>query len=118
MAKAEARLRSLKQFQSSSKKPFLSEVNKKESDGWLGGAIEDDHLPFQARGVEILHVIPARFPSVWHTMADDGEHLDIPTVKDWAKLVTAFAAEWLELDGYLPSAKKRDTLSEIDRTEL
>lgn len=118
MANAETRMRSLKQFQSKSSKPFLSEANKKDSDRWLGGAIEDDHLPFQARGVDILHMIPAPFPHVWHTMADDGEHLDIPTVKDWAKLVTAFAAEWMELDGYLPRPQKRSTVPETDRTEL
>lgn len=118
MAQAESRLRALKQFQSSSAKPFLPELNKQEGDRWLGGAIEDDHLPFQARGVDILHMIAAPFPHVWHTMDDDGEHLDIPTVKDWAKLVTVFAAEWMELDGYLPSLHKRSTKPEIDRSEL
>jgi glutaminyl-peptide cyclotransferase len=63
-------------------------------------------------------MIPAPFPAVWHTMADDGEHLDIPTVKDWAKIVTAFSAEWLELDEYLLPPKKRSTHLEADRTEL
>lgn len=118
MANAETRLRSLKQLQTTPTSPFLREANKKESDRWLGGAIEDDHIPFQARGVDILHMIPAPFPAVWHTMADDGEHLDIPTVKDWAKIVTAFAAEWMELDGYLLPPKKRNPSPETERTEL
>ncbi|KAI4744590.1 glutaminyl-peptide cyclotransferase [Aureobasidium sp. EXF-12298] len=118
MANAETRLRSLKQLQTTPASPFLREANKKESDRWLGGAIEDDHIPFQARGVDILHMIPAPFPTVWHTMADDGEHLDIPTVKDWAKIVTAFAAEWMELDGYLLPPKKRSPPPGTDRTEL
>lgn len=118
MANAEARLRSLKQLQTTPANPFLREMNKKESDRWLGGAIEDDHIPFQDRGVDILHMIPAPFPAVWHTMADDGEHLDIPTVKDWAKIVTAFSAEWMELDDYLFPQKKRSPPPEADRTEL
>lgn len=32
------------------------------------GGIEDDHLPFLERGVNILHVIASPFPSVWHTL--------------------------------------------------
>lgn len=63
--------------------------------------VQDDHVPFLARGVEVLHVIPTPFPRVWHTMDDDGEHLDTQTVKDWAYLVTAFTVGWLELDGYV-----------------
>ncbi|KAK3940392.1 kinase-like domain-containing protein [Diplogelasinospora grovesii] len=59
--------------------------------------IGDDHVPFMARGVPILHLIPDRFPDVWHTINDDGEHLDMPTVRDWARIVTAFALEWLDM---------------------
>lgn len=61
---------------------------------------QDDHLPFMARGVEILHVIPSPFPDVWHKITDDADHLDIATVEDWAMIVTAFAAEWMELEGH------------------
>lgn len=32
------------------------------------GYIADDHIPFLRKGVNILHVIPYRFPSVWHTL--------------------------------------------------
>ena len=62
--------------------------------------MQDDHLPFIARGVHVLHLIPSRFPSVWHTINDDAEHLDIPTVEDWALLTTVFAAEYMELEGF------------------
>jgi glutaminyl-peptide cyclotransferase len=62
-----------------------------------GGGISDDHLPFMHKGVEILHVIPSPFPGVWHTMEDDGEHLDGPTVRDWCKIVGAFVLEWLDM---------------------
>ncbi|KAL8934582.1 MAG: hypothetical protein Q9211_005152 [Gyalolechia sp. 1 TL-2023] len=107
MAKLENRLRSLALFDSSSKgasksaaQPFLTELDKK-GDRWMGGAIEDDHLPFMDRGVDVLHLIPLPFPRVWHTRDDDGDHLHMATVLDWSKLVTAFAAEWMELEGFL-----------------
>ncbi|KAA8577073.1 hypothetical protein EYC84_007081 [Monilinia fructicola] len=62
-------------------------------------SIKDDHIPFMARGVEVLHMIPAPFPmDVWHHIEDDGEHLDMPTVEDWAKMVTAFVGEWMDLE--------------------
>lgn len=72
--------------------------------------MEDDHLPFLARGVEILHIIPLPFPAVWHTANDDGEHLDTDTTDDWAVIVTAFVAEWMDLEGHfdVPNAAKRD----------
>jgi glutaminyl-peptide cyclotransferase len=152
MAAVEKRLRSLNQFKSApnhpSKQPkslggkgvparptrellWLHEANKNPNFGsFLGGAIQDDHLPFMARGVEILHMIPNPFPTVWHTPNDDAEHLDIDTCEDWAKLVTAFAAEWMDLEGFMVGSgqatlEKRDddTLDRrkeavISKTEL
>ncbi|KAG8693989.1 hypothetical protein FRC09_010137, partial [Ceratobasidium sp. 395] len=47
------------------------------------GGIEDDHLPFLERGVNILHVIASPFPRVWHTLADDASALHLPTLKQW-----------------------------------
>lgn len=32
------------------------------------GYIADDHIPFLRKGVNVLHVIPYPFPSVWHTL--------------------------------------------------
>ncbi len=61
-----------------------------------------------ARGVEILHIIPTPFPRVWHTMADDGKALDSATVEDWAKIVTAFIGEWMDLEGYLAKQEQKD----------
>jgi glutaminyl-peptide cyclotransferase len=62
-----------------------------------GGPISDDHLPFIARGVETLHVIPQPFPAVWHKMEDDAEHLDTAVVRDWARIVAGFVLEWLDM---------------------
>ncbi|USW48522.1 Putative peptidase M28, glutaminyl-peptide cyclotransferase [Septoria linicola] len=100
MADVEARLRKAGVFKSTGRGPFLNEAHKNEADHWSGGYVEDDHVPFMQRGVDILHIITSPFPAVWHTMNDDGEHLDIPTVQDWAMLTTAFAAEWLDLEGF------------------
>ena len=32
------------------------------------GGIEDDHIPFQRLGVNVLHIIASPFPHVWHTL--------------------------------------------------
>ena len=122
MGELEKRLRSLQQFKSSPNHPskrsqtaskdsgkraadepqFLKDTDN-DKKRFMSG-IEDDHVPFMARGVEVLHLIPSPFPKVWHKMTDDGEHLDIDTVADWAKLVTAFAAEWLDLNDHFNAA--------------
>ena len=129
MARLEDRFRQLALFSSSPNHPSRSSTSKdpsiqkrskrsepkwlydldKSNDRWNGGAIEDDHLPFIERGVEILHIIPSPFPTVWHRETDDGEHLDMDTTGDWAMLVTAFAAEWMDLEGHMngsPQAKR------------
>ena len=123
MAKLEKRLRDLGRFKSSPNHPskrtagkradepvFLPDADKEITPQMqMGAMISDDHLPFLARGVEILHMIPTPFPRVWHQMDDDGAHLDIDVVEDWAQLVTAFAAEWMELEGFVnaaPAAKR------------
>lgn len=84
---------------------FLPEKEKKANQ-FTPGFIGDDHVPFLKQGVDVLHVIPTPFPSFWHTMDDDAEHLDLPTLRDWAKIVTAFVAEWMELDGEMAVGQK------------
>ncbi|KAL9095842.1 MAG: hypothetical protein Q9165_001839 [Trypethelium subeluteriae] len=147
MASVENRLRSLRQFKSSPNHPSKRSVSSRDSKArnqprkepiflpeaeksnnfFLGGRIGDDHVPFIERGVEVLHIIPNPFPKVWHQPDDDGDHLDIDTVEDWAKLVTAFTGEWMELEGFFDTsaASKRDLHEEdeqwtnvISRTEL
>ena len=116
MANVERRLRDLgvmKTGKRPSSKQFLPEADKTSAQFGWGGGIQDDHIPFLKRGVEVLHIIPVPFPKVWHTMDDDGEHLDMDTVNDWATLATAFAAEWLELEGYFDTKGKRDIKTEL-----
>ena len=132
MAKVENRLRTLGLMKSSpnfapklakrkNKKPraephFLPDADKADI-AFLGGFVQDDHVPFMARGVEILHIIPSPFPRVWHHISDDGEHLDMDTVEDWTKLVMAFTAEWMELEGFMDfQTEKRKAF--LEKTEL
>jgi hypothetical protein len=100
MAALEKRMRELGLLETKPRLPFLGNSGKKTHEFGRSG-IEDDHIPFMQRGVDILHLIPHSFPPVWHTIDDDGEHLDLPTTRDWAKIVTAFAVEYLELGGLL-----------------
>lgn len=102
LAKLEERLRSLSVLQSKPDHPFLPESGKAADHFNNAWGVQDDHVPFMARGVEVLHIIPTPFPHVWHTLNDDAAHLDIPTVEDWAKMVTAFVGEWMDLEGYFP----------------
>jgi hypothetical protein len=97
MAALEGRLRQAGLLESKpGPKPFLPESGKMAT--MFGrGYIGDDHVPFMHRGAPVLHLIPSPFPKVWHTMEDDGAHLDIPTVKDWARIVTAFTLEWMDV---------------------
>ncbi|PWW80332.1 hypothetical protein C7212DRAFT_291710 [Tuber magnatum] len=103
MARLESRLRQQNRFLSheTSPNPWFFEPATKNAKSSNSMTIQDDHVPFLARGVEVLHVIPSPFPSVWHVLEDDGRHLDMPTVKDWAKLTTAFLAGWLGLEGFV-----------------
>lgn len=103
LAKVEGRLRKLGMLETKPKRSFLAGGEKEEVK--FRGFVEDDHVPFMKRGVDILHVIPTPFPPVWHTMEDDGAHLDVPTIRDWAKIMTAFVAEWMDVEGYVPEVK-------------
>lgn len=104
MATVESRLRDMSILHSKPGRQFLSDFNKLPH--LFGNFILDDHVPFMARGVEVLHIIPTPFPKVWHRMEDDGEHLDLDTTNDWAVIVTAFVGEWMDLEGFFPSASE------------
>lgn len=124
MAALEGRMRALGLLESRPAKPFLYNADKQPHE-FYSSYIEDDHVPFMQRGVDVLHVIPGSFPAVWHTIDDDGDHLDLPTTRDWARIVTAFVVEFMELGGLLDttaatSADKRSATQSVHskRTEL
>ncbi|KAL9069686.1 MAG: hypothetical protein Q9161_005387 [Pseudevernia consocians] len=115
MADLEKRLRDHSLFRSSGSLWFYD--LDKSNDRWMGGMIGDDHVPFMARGVDVLHLIPSPFPPVWHKMSDDGEHLDMNTTEDWAVLVTAFAAEWMDVGNYMDAKSDHKRASDHDQVE-
>lgn len=58
-------------------------------------SIEDDHKPFLAYHVPILHLIPTPFPSVWHELNDDANILHYPTIDNLMSIIRVFAAKYL-----------------------
>ncbi|KAL0082505.1 hypothetical protein J3Q64DRAFT_1836778 [Phycomyces blakesleeanus] len=72
--------------------------NPKSSMTFRGEMIGDDHTPFLQRGVEVLHIIPFPFPSVWHNPGDMSECIDPNVVLNFAVIFRAFVAEYLEID--------------------
>ncbi|KAJ2906804.1 putative glutaminyl-peptide cyclotransferase [Zalerion maritima] len=96
MANIEDRMRNMGLLESNPKDPFFRQPDKAATAFGKSG-VGDDHVPFMKRGVPILHLIPKPFPDVWHTMRDNGQNLDMGSTRDWAKIVTAFALEWLDM---------------------
>ncbi|PSS03382.1 glutaminyl-peptide cyclotransferase [Coniella lustricola] len=96
MATIEKRMRDMGLLEAKPGKPFLPDADKM-TEQFTTAHVGDDHVPFMARGVDVLHLIPTPFPWVWHTAKDDGEHLDMATTRDWGKIMTAFALEWLDM---------------------
>ncbi|KAK6538575.1 hypothetical protein TWF694_010154 [Orbilia ellipsospora] len=119
MADLEIRLRALGLLESG-KDHALFLPDRDKTVFMEGLMIEDDHIPFLRRGVDILHLIASPFPHVWHTMDDDAQHLDKQVVNDWAVIVSAFVAEWYGLEPFL--ADNGDGMSTIskrgNKTEL
>ncbi|OLN87948.1 Glutaminyl-peptide cyclotransferase 1 [Colletotrichum chlorophyti] len=101
MAKLEQRMRDLGILETKPATPFLYDTKKSPKMFGRSG-IGDDHVPFMMKGVDILHIIPSPFPDVWHKKEDDGDHLDMPTVRDWTRIVTAFTMEWLDMAEVMP----------------
>lgn len=96
IANLESRMRKLGVLETKPLSVFFPEAGQMAAESSKTYVI-DDHVPFMDRGVPALHLIPSSLPSVWHTTDDDGNHLSMPTVRDWAKIMTAFALEWLDM---------------------
>ncbi|KAK6643316.1 hypothetical protein RUM43_004821 [Polyplax serrata] len=89
LAEAEGRLGEKRLLKSYGKRYF----HRKSTDAY----IEDDHLPFLAENVPIVHLITVPFPNVWHTPRDDIKIVDIPTTGNLIKILTVFISEYLRL---------------------
>ncbi|CAG0894606.1 unnamed protein product [Cyprideis torosa] len=56
-------------------------------------AIDDDHKPFQKRGVPILHLIGTPFPPNWHTDFDNIDYINMDDVKNIVRILTTYLAQ-------------------------
>ncbi|KAL8610923.1 hypothetical protein ACOMHN_042541 [Nucella lapillus] len=59
--------------------------------------IEDDHIPFLRKGVDILHLISVPFPSVWHKVEDDGDHLNFDFIDNFSRIFRVFVSGLMHL---------------------
>lgn len=66
--------------------------------------ISDDHVPFQRRGVSILHLIPTNFPSTWHTQYDNEENLNHDAILNLSKILRVFVLDYLSTCSNNPKA--------------
>ncbi|KAH7973159.1 hypothetical protein HPB52_022165 [Rhipicephalus sanguineus] len=69
--------------------------------GFCAGLVKNQKaLPLvseDVRHVPIVHVIPSPFPDVWHTLEDNEDNLDYPTINNLNKIFKAFLTEYLRL---------------------
>lgn len=67
--------------------------------------IADDHVPFQRRGVSILHLIPMSFPSTWHTNQDNERNLNYNSIHNFNKVMRVFVLDYLTTCANNPKSK-------------
>lgn len=99
MAVVEDRMRRLQLLESDPPAPFLTTANVMRRHGDAASDVIDDHSPFERRGVPVVPLVPSAVATSSSRRAaripTDG--LDAPTVRDWARIVTGFALEWLDM---------------------
>jgi len=93
MADLENRLRQLTLLEANPSSMFLPWSNETTELTLAVG----DHIPFMDRGVPFLHILPDPLPVNRYAMENNGDNLDLPTVRDWAKIISGFALEWLDM---------------------
>lgn len=91
MANLEQRMRNLGLLETSSAFFPSTEGDVQKSD--LGY----DHVPFMDRGVPFLHVLPSPATANQRAMDDRIDELNLPTVRDWSKIMVGFTLEWLDM---------------------
>jgi len=102
MASLEDRLRKIGLLETSPLSAFLPKTDEPTMQSEIAG----DYVPFMKRGVPFIRLLPLPLPPTEHTIKDDVENLDLPTVRDWAKIVTGFALEWLDMMEVWPEEER------------
>jgi len=75
------------------KRIFTTSGNRAQFTG-----VEDDHKPFERKGVPILHIIATPFPNQWHKIGDNQNTVHYPTIEKFNKIFRLFVAEYLQLE--------------------
>ncbi|XP_064600431.1 glutaminyl-peptide cyclotransferase-like [Liolophura sinensis] len=60
-------------------------------------SIQDDHVPFMAEGVPILHLISYPFPDEWHQKTDNASHLNDKKIFYFLHIFRVFVSSYLKL---------------------
>ncbi|KAG9240323.1 glutaminyl-peptide cyclotransferase [Calycina marina] len=93
MADLEYRMREMKLLESNPSTFFLPSPAGET----MQTQAQDDQGPFMNRGVPFLHLLPDPPPENRYTLDNDGVHLEMATVRDWVRIVSGFACEWLDM---------------------
>ncbi|XP_046379393.2 glutaminyl-peptide cyclotransferase-like isoform X1 [Haliotis rufescens] len=70
--------------------------------------VQDDHVPFQTRGVSVLHLISYPFPTVWHKTTDNLASMDFTLIDDFSRIFRNFVASYLQYSGLQATGCKKD----------
>ena len=103
LATIESRMRGLHLLESRPPTPFLPDSAAARFPP-AAAVPRDDHAPFSERGVEVLRVVPNAGGA--DPASDDAAHLDVAAVRDWSRIMTAFAFEWLDMMEVAPAGAK------------
>ncbi|KAL2066332.1 hypothetical protein VTL71DRAFT_2403 [Oculimacula yallundae] len=92
IANLEGRMRTLGLLETTQVAGFLFEQNATI----VQTGVVSDHVPFMERGTPFVNLQPSPLPSSQNVLGD-ASSLDLPTVRDWVKIVTGFTLEWLDM---------------------
>jgi len=105
MSTVEARMRLLGLLETRPARHFLPQTGKRAAEFTLPPR-GNDHEPFMERGVPVLALYPEDDGAAGEP-DDDGGRLDPAAVRDWARIVTGFALEWLDMMEVEPVQARR-----------
>lgn len=82
--------------------PMANAFTFETSEATHRAVLPADYMPFKDRGVPFIHICPSPVPAERYTLNDTAQNLDMPTVRDWSKIVTGFTLEWLDMNEVWP----------------
>ncbi|KAL6056289.1 glutaminyl-peptide cyclotransferase, variant 2 [Balamuthia mandrillaris] len=76
--------------------------------------VQDDHVPFEQRGVPVIHLIGVPFPPFWHTTGDNFEKIHGPTLQALSTTLRVFIAECLHLKSAIAAPLFHSSLDPLE----